>query len=135
MTRGTLKTALWPLQKAIYQRLANDPVIKQMVTGVYDEVEKRAKLPYIQIGDDTVNPYDTKTNYGEQITITLHAWSEGPGKTEIKRIMDAILQALTSAPLTIPGFTVEGVEREFLETLSEDRAYHGICRFRVYIKQ
>jgi hypothetical protein len=140
--RGTLKTALWPLQKAVFERLAQDPIIKTMVgvdeeenAHVYDEVKEGAQLPFITIGDDTVNPYDTKTYYGEDLTLTLHTWSAGPGKTETKRIMDAVLQAITAMPLIIPGFSVEGIEREFLETLNDGEVYHGICRFRVYIKQ
>jgi hypothetical protein len=140
--RGTLKTAAEPLQKAIFARLAQDPIIQTMVgvdeegnAHVFDEVKEGAQLPFIHIGDDTTNPYDTKTYYGEDSTITLHAYSAGPGKLEAKRIMNAILQALTSAPLIIPGFTVEGIEREFLETLNDGEVYHGICRFRVYIKQ
>lgn len=135
MTRGPLKTALWPLQQAIFARLTNDAILSNMITAVYDEVEEGALLPYVQIGDDTINPYDTKTNYGEDATVTLHAWSAGPGKTEAKRIMDAILQAMTGNPLVVEGFTVEGVEREFLETFNDGQAYHGVCRFRVYIKQ
>lgn len=136
MNRGPLKTALWPLQQAIYERLANDPILTEMVTAVYDEVEEGAIMPYVQIGDDTTTPNDTKTDYGEQTTLTLHAWSGGPGKAEAKRIMDAILQAITAEPLQlIGGFTVEGIEREFLETFNDGQSYHGVCRFRVYIKQ
>jgi hypothetical protein len=135
VSRGPLKTALWPLQQAIYNRLANDPILTQMVTAVYDEVEEGAIMPYVQIGDDTTTPYDTKTDYGEQTTLTLHAWSAGPGKSEAKRIMGAILQAITAAPLTLEGFTIEEIKREFLETFNDGQAYHGVCRFRVYIKQ
>lgn len=136
MSRGPLKTALWPLQQAIFERLENDPILIEMVTAVYDEVEEGAMMPYVQIGDDTTTPYDTKTDYGENTTLTLHAWSAGPGKAEAKRIMGAMLQAITAAPIVLTGgFTVEGIEREFLETFNDGQAYHGVCRFRVYIKQ
>lgn len=136
MNRGTLKTALWPLQQAIYERLKNDTILSAMITDIYDEVEEDALLPYVQIGNDTTNPYDTKTEYGEETTLTLHVWSAGPGKTATKRIMDAVLSAITKAPLILTGgFTVEGIEREFLETLNDGQVYHGVCRFRVYIKQ
>lgn len=134
--RGKLKTAAWPLQQAIYAQLTSDTVLMSMINGVYDEIEEGSILPYVQIGNDTTNPYDTKTDYGEETTLTMHVWSAGPGKTETKRIMDAMLQALTSDPLTLSnGFIVEGFEREFLEFLQDAGAYHGVCRFRVYIKQ
>jgi hypothetical protein len=133
--RGPLKTALLPLQKAIYLRLKNDSILKTMVNEVYDEVEEGALLPYIQIGNDTVTSYDTKLDYGENTTLTINVWSAGPGKTEAKVIMDAILSAITATPIILTGFTLEGIEREFLEVFKDDQVYHGVCRFRVYTKQ
>jgi hypothetical protein len=130
-----IKTALWELQKAVYSRLSNDSVLTAMVTGVFDEISENQPLPFVQIGDDTVNPYDSKTHNGEDSTLTLHVWSAGPGKTEAKKIMDAVLQAMTKNPLTLTGFKVEGIKREFLEVFNDGQAYHGVCRFRVYIKQ
>jgi hypothetical protein len=136
MSRGPIKSALWPLQQAIVSRLESDTILMAMITAVYDEVEEGAVMPYVSIGDDTTNPYDTKTDYGEDTTLTLHAWSAGPGKTEAKKIMDAVLQAITAAPIELTGgFKVDGIEREFLETFNDGQAYHGVCRFRVYIKQ
>lgn len=133
--RGPLKTSIWEVQKAIYNRLSNDPILLSMVSGVYDEIPEGTSFPYVQIGDDTISPYDTKTNYGENITVTLHAWSMGPGKTEAKQIMNVILQAITANPLTVTGFTITGVEREFLEVFYDGLAYHGVCRFRIYTQQ
>lgn len=133
--RGTLKSASWPLQQAIYARLSSDQVLSNMVSGVFDEIEEGTPLPYVHIGDETTSPYDTKTDYGEDFTVTLHVFSKGPGKAEAKRIMDVILQSLTAAPLAVAGFAVDGIEREFLEVFHDGAAYHGVCRFRVYIKQ
>lgn len=130
--RGQMKTAVLEVQKAIYQRLSSDPVLSTMANGVWDEIPEGVNFPYVQLGDDTVNPYDTKTSYGEDMTVTIHVWSQGPGKTQAKTIMNVILQALTSAPLVIAGFDIVGVEREFLECFNDGTAYHGICRFRIY---
>ena len=131
-----IKTALEPLQRAIVERLENDQILNTVITAVYDEIEQGAKLPYVQVGDDTVNPYDTKTSYGEDATITLHCYAPGPGKIKAKQIMGMVLEAITAAPLQLDGgFTVDGIRREFLEVYPDGKAYHGICRFRVYIKQ
>jgi hypothetical protein len=130
-----IKTALWELQKAVFNRLNNDPTLRGMVTGVFDQVAEGTPLPYVQIGDDTVNPYDTKTDNGEDSTLTLHVWSGGPGKTEAKKIMDAVLMSMTNGPLTLDGFNLEGIRREFIEIMNDGIVFHGICRFRMYIKQ
>ena len=136
MSRGAKKLSLLPVQGAIFERLSNDAVLTSMVTGVYDELKEGYKLPYVQIGDDTNVPYDTKTNYADDASLTLHAWSAGPGKVEAKRIMEAMAQALTSAPLVLPiDFTFEGLELEFSECFNDGQAYHGVCRFRIYVKQ
>jgi hypothetical protein len=90
----TVKTALWALQQAVFSRLDNDTGVKSVVTGVYDEVPQTARLPYIQIGDDTVNPYDTKTDNGEDCTLTLHCFSDGPGKTVIMAF--AVLECISN---------------------------------------
>jgi len=136
MSRGAKKLSLLHIQGAVVERLSNDIILKSMVNGVYDELKQGYKLPYVQIGDDTNTPYDTKTSYGDDATITLHAWSAGPGKPEAKRIMDAITQSLTSAPLLLPDdFTFEGLELEFSECFNDGQAYHGVCRFRIYVKQ
>jgi Protein of unknown function (DUF3168) len=131
-----VKTALWEVQKTVYSCLAGNAKLMGLITGVFDEVKEGIALPYVTIGDDTANPYDTKTTAGEEITITLHCWSLGPGKKEAKIIMDAVLQALTGSELTIDdNFKIEGIRREMLEVLEDGPGYHGICRFRFYIKQ
>jgi hypothetical protein len=131
-----VKTALWPLQKAIFTCLTNSAELMSIINGVFDEVPEGVKLPYVTIGDDTVNPMDTKTGAGEDITLTMHIWTNGPGKTENKKIMDVVLQTITGGlMLPDPSFALEGVKREFLNVMPDQSGYHGICRFRFYITQ
>jgi hypothetical protein len=131
-----IKTALWPLQKAVYSCLSNNAELMELITGVFDEVPEGTALPYVTIGDDTVNGMDSKTGYGEDITLTMHVWTNGPGKTQNKAIMDAVLMALTSGELTMDqGFNLEGCKREFLNVIPDNGGYHGVCRFRFYITQ
>lgn len=131
-----VKTALWEVQKSVYSCLIGNAELMGLITGVFDEVKEGAALPYVTIGDDTANPYDSKTTNGEEITITLHCWSLGPGKKEAKLIMNAVLQAITGTQYSIdPSFKIEGVRREMLEVMEDGPGYHGVCRFRFYIKQ
>lgn len=131
-----IKTALWPLQKAVYSCLTSNAELMELITGVYDEVPDGAKLPYVTVGDDTVNPMDTKTGAGEDITLTMHVWTMGPGKKQNKQILDAVLQAITGGSLVLEQpFELEGGKREFLNVIPDGPGYHGICRFRFYISQ
>lgn len=136
MSRGPVKTATLHLQKAIYQRLSSDTILQAMVSGIYDEVPEGSPLPFVHLGDDTVNPYDTKLSYGEDNTVTIHVYAPGPGKTLTKQILAVVLESLTAAPLEIgEGFIFDGIEREQLEVFPDNEAYHGVCRFRIYIRQ
>jgi hypothetical protein len=126
-----VKSSLWALQEAIYNRFKNDSSI---TVGVYDEVDETATLPYITIGEDTVTDFSTKDYTGENTTATLHCFSNYEGKKEVKQLLDLMLRSLTKTPLTIVGFSVEDLQREFLTVINEQGIYHGIMRIRFKIK-
>jgi hypothetical protein len=129
-----MKTALWELQVAIKSCLEASEELMSNVTGVYDFVKEDAVYPYIEIGDDTSNDDSTKTFYAEDITATMHVWSQYPGKKECKVIIDLIGQALERR-LEMNNYEVSRMVREFVEVFKDGMFYHGIVRFRVYIKQ
>jgi N-acetyl-beta-hexosaminidase len=126
-----IKSASWPLQEAIYDRFKNDSTI---TVNVYDEVDETATLPYITIGEDTVTDFSTKDYTGENTTVTLHCFSNYEGKKEAKQLLDLMLRSLTKTPLTVVGFSVEDLQREFLTVINEQGIYHGIMRIRLKIK-
>ncbi|TCN25484.1 DUF3168 domain-containing protein [Mesobacillus foraminis] len=131
------KTSLFPLQDSIFERLNNDSAIKAKVTGVFDSVPKNQPCPYIALGEDTVNDWSTKLEFGEEITHTLHVWSEYDGKKEVKEIMSLILEAMTD-PLSLDGgFSVEITNLDFMQVLDDPDGIskHGIIRFRFKILQ
>lgn len=132
-----IKTALFPFQSALYDRLKNDSSLAAVITDVYDNVPPNATMPYLLIGDDTSNDDSNKTQYGEELTITIHIWSEYEGTKESKQLMDLALQSVTSAPLVLDGFDCYFMRREMLEVLHEEDAgaYHGIMRLRFKTKQ
>nr|WGD92767.1 DUF3168 domain-containing protein [Bacillus subtilis] len=86
-----MRSAMWPLQMAIFQRLSTDKELNARVTGVLDAVSKDQKKPYVTTGDDDVSPFETKTSKGEIINIVLHCWSDYNGKKEAMQILDLML--------------------------------------------
>lgn len=131
-----LKTSLWPLQVAIFNRLSTDTALKQRISGVYDEVGKNIPFPYCTIGDFTVNPFETKSSYGENITIVLHCWSQYSGKKEAFEILNLMLQAITKGPFVIEGFSLIRVNIEpnmQVFTDIDGKTKHGILRLRFHI--
>src|SRR4051794_31819935 len=98
-----MQTALFPLQKAIFNRWSNDIALKPHINGVFDHVNKGQKFPYVTIGEPIVSPFESKTNYREEIPWTHHVWSNYKGKKECYDIMSLLLESLSKEPLQLEG--------------------------------
>lgn len=132
-----MKTALWPLQASLYNRLKNDTAVNGKA-NVYDAVPEGAAMPYVTIGEDTSVPDSTKTYDAEEITHTLHVYSSYNGKKEVKEIMSLVLEASTKESLTLSnGFIVEMAELDLMQVMeiNGSPAKHGVIRMRFKIKQ
>lgn len=131
-----LKSSLWNLQLAIYDRLSTDIALNEKITGVYDEVGEGILFPYVTLGETTVSPFETKLSYGENIVNVLHCWSQYPGKKQTYEILDLMLQAITKEPFTIEGFSLIRVNIEpnmQVITDIDGTTKHGILRLRFVI--
>lgn len=120
-----------PVQAAIFSALsaAVSPV------KVYDAVPQNAAFPYLTIGDDTAADAGTKTNQGQEITLTIHAWSQYQGRKEVKELLGKVYDALHEKPLTVPGFSVSMVRFEYSDSFTDadGKTRHGVARYRVII--
>lgn len=130
-----MKSPLFSLQHAIYDRL----VTKISDAAVYDFVPETQTFPYIAIGEDTAIPWNSKTAAGQEVTHTLHLFSQAPGSQEIKDLIDHAIAALTESPLdlSISGFNVAVHSLDFNETLKEGDGVtrHAVLRFRFKIHE
>jgi len=133
-----MKSSLLQLQTALYQRLSGDSSLRSKISGVYDLVPDGSPFPYITLGEDTSVDDGTKTYDQEEVTHTLHIWSQYKGKKEAKEILSLALEAITSSPLTLGnGFSVEFSQLEFSQVFTDEdgKTQHGVARFRFKIKQ
>lgn len=131
------RTALLSLQGGINERLSTDTAIMNKGVKVLDNVPEIKPYPFIEIGEDTVNDWSTKLEFGEEVTHTLHIWSQQGGKKETKEIMNLILQSL-SEPLSLDdGFYIEFSKLDFMEVYNDPDKItrHGVIRFRFKISQ
>lgn len=130
-----MRTSLWELQKAIFERLTEDPEIANKVTGIYDKVSEDTPKPYCTIGEPDMVPFETKSSFGEETTIVIHVWSDYNGKKETYDILNLILKALTK-PLSIgSGFSLFKSKVEGMQVITDidDITNHGILRLRYFI--
>lgn len=83
------------VQAAIVARLVADAGVHALVADrIYDRVSEGVTFPYIQIGDAVVLAFDAQGLRGQEINVSLHAWSRKPGRVECRQIMAAIYIAL-----------------------------------------
>lgn len=128
-----MATALYPLQAAVYGKLAASSALLALVSGVYDEVPEPAPYPYVSIGSITEFPDDAHDAQGLEATIVLHVWSKAPGFAESYAIFAALDAALDRASLTVAGFqdvTIKHVQHQAMKD-PEPGVRHINAEYRV----
>lgn len=124
MTRP-YETEILNVQDAVFQRLANDPVLSSAVTGIFDKVPENEQFPYVVLGRCYGTPYRTKTTDGERIELTLDIWSGDNGKKETIDISNLIGAAL-EAPIFLDSADLFSQELTSIEVLEEvTDLFHG----------
>lgn len=123
------------VQTVVYQALSASAELTRLVTGVYDAVPQGQSFPYVSIGEDSHNEWDTVTTNGSDATITIHSWSRERGRMEIKQIQGAIYSALHNATVTHNGYRIESVQWLGSESFMDQDGLtrHGVSTFRVML--
>ena len=97
----------WALQTAIHAALTGDATLDALVGGrIYDHTPQDSEFPYLVIGETMAAAFDTKTEDGMELTLTLHSWSRYRGLKEIKDIMAAVTDVLDQQNLSLTGHTL-----------------------------
>lgn len=90
------------LQGVIVARLKADSTLNALISGrVYDQPPASPTFPYATVGETQLLRDDATCISGGDVYLTLHAWSRAVGFPEVKRVADAVAEALHLAPLTL----------------------------------
>lgn len=99
-----MASAEYELQAAIVPLLKADATLSALIgTRVYDQPPATPTFPYVTIGDTQFLRDDATCISGGQIYLTLHGWSRAVGFQEVRRIADAVVEAVHMAPATLPS--------------------------------
>lgn len=125
------------VQTAVYQKLSADAGLMALVTGVYDSVPQDAAFPYVTIGEDVHNAWDTFDSVGSDATITVHTWSVARGRKEVKEIQGAIYEALSRTVLTYSGYGIISIDFDGSQSFmdADGLTRHGVQTFRVLVER
>lgn len=133
----TARSALGPLQTAIYTVLDGDATLGGLVTGVFDFVPEGQQKPYVVVGEAYATPRNSQDRYGRRNTETIHVWSDHLGYSEVNTIMDRIVELLDHQSLTVTDHDVVLANLDFSQTLDDPDPdiRHGVLRFAFVTEQ
>ncbi|MGB0568416.1 MAG: DUF3168 domain-containing protein, partial [Alteromonas macleodii] len=121
-------------QKAIYNRLTLSSDLMSMVKGVFDFVEEDQQFPYVTIGEASHNEFDTYSELGSEVVVTIHTWSREQGNEETHKIQGQIYNALNRAELgTVDDYYFIGIHFETSDILPDNDGltFQGVQTFRI----
>ena len=102
-------TGMGALQSAIYSLLVGDATLMASVvtvTAVHpqpDDAGDEAEFPYVTIGQDVGDTFDSHTFLGTEVSAQIDVWSRSNNYIEAKTIAARIQALLHHQPLTITG--------------------------------
>ena len=128
-----MTTGAFALQERLFTTLNSDNTLTSTLgAAVYDEVPENSSYPYVNIGADAQNEYDTKDLNGSDVTINIDVWSQYKGSKEAKNIMDRVHTLLHDTSLTVTGFNLVNLRFQSSGVLRDPDGItrHGVMRFR-----
>lgn len=105
------------LQTAVYTRL-NDASVTALLSTAYNPLpaiftdvpqaadsELETAFPFITIGADTINPFDSKDDLGGSAVVQIDVWSRASSMLGLKALAEAVDGRMRRQPLNIAGVT------------------------------
>ena len=105
------------LQTAIYNRL-NDSAVTSLLSTYYSPLvaiftdvppaadsELESAFPFITIGADTINPFDSKDDLGGSAIVQIDVWDRASSMLDLKAVVDAVDGRMRRQDLSIAGVT------------------------------
>jgi len=121
------------LHKAIIDRLEYATAYK-----IFDDLPENEDFPYIVVGEISARNWSSKFENGQEITVTLHIWSQYRGRKETDIIANEIEQALTSSDLELGNSFLGSFQKFESYDLIIDMdgiTRHGIIKMRYLIEE
>jgi len=127
------------LQRALYSKLTGDAPLMALITGVYADVQQPAEpeddtlFPYVTFGQDNLERWDTKTDFGVNALCQIDVWSRQNNYLEAKEVASNIHRVLHATSLTITDAThvLTRVESEDYTVDEDGHTKRGLMLVRV----
>lgn len=125
-------------QELLYTTL-NGAISAQVFDDVPDQPPGMPadRFPYVVIGYDDIQPFDTDDQTGAEIEFEIHVWSTYEGKAEVKQLFEQIYGLLHRQSFSISGAVVVDCLHTFstIPEVGATKYVHGITRYRLTIME
>ncbi|MDX2259411.1 MAG: DUF3168 domain-containing protein [Hyphomicrobiaceae bacterium] len=129
-----MASAGWALQRAMYEHLVDAAPLVALIGagGVFDDVPREARPPYVTFGLTTLADWSTGEAEGVEHVVTLQVWSRENGRREALEIMGVLRDLLHQTALDPDGHRLVDLRHELSEARREPEGdtYRGVIRFR-----
>lgn len=99
--------SLWDVQAGVYTVLTGTSALTALLAdganSILDHVPAGTAFPYVVLGAAQSVPLDTQGISGNEVTLTIDAYSDAAGMKELRQIMSQIYDALHSADFAVPN--------------------------------
>jgi hypothetical protein len=131
----TQSSAGLALQSAVVSALTADADLTALTGNtprIFDDVPPATPYPYLSIGQTLDRDWSTGTETGGEHTLTLHVWSQLPGRREAHLIAARVRAILHDAALALTGHRLINLRHEFSDARRDPGGdtYHALIRFR-----
>jgi hypothetical protein len=124
------------LQRAIFTKLTGDSALMALIVGVYadhpqdNDSGSTTPFPYVTIGQDRGQNWDTKTTTGASVVCQIDTWTRSGNFLTAKAISAAIRLTLHYQPLIIPqaNHTMTVVQSEGFMKDPDGTTKHGVLQ-------
>lgn len=133
------------LQGAIFARLSAYAPLIALVgtrhgygTKVFDRPPDGVSMPYVDIGEAQSIRSDATCVDGQDIFLTLHAWSDYPGgHKEAKQIADAVVSALHDYAMTLATNRLVSISHRQTRVFSDadGASSHAVIEFVAFTEK
>ena len=126
-----MKSAISEVNKAIFTALSG------LSFPVYDCIPENSSFPYCDISEMTANDRSAKNLPGESFLLTAHFWSQYKGTKEVREMVDAFIQIITTTTLNMTGFNNHFSEIEYIGISNDPDGLtrHGTVKVRFYVTE
>lgn len=127
------------IQRAVFDLLAAEAATLGAVLDHEPDTAERA-YPFTVMADSTAKEWDTDTDEGLDIVLTIDTWSQYVGNAEVKAMQDKIRDVLNHAELALSEIglhcvLVQLTSEQVLTDPTDGLTRHGTQEFRLLVEQ